>query len=192
MDNRHVHSTPCASLVGTNGDDARLVVGGHRCLFGRDVGRTGPPWRPRRPGAPTPQTPRAAAPLDLTGSWVAVISEDWRWRMVTPAKGDYVSIPITQAQRTPRYVGSGERHRRRSAVSFLRSAGTDALANTSAYISWRDDTTMLVNPITARRRACCSSCGRARAVVARPLRGDLGPCGGAWPRCRTGGRGRCV
>ena len=86
-----------ASLVGTNGDDARLVVGGHRCLFGRDVGRTGAAWRPRRPGAPTPQTPRAAAPLDLTGSWVAVISEDWRWRMVTPAKGDYVSIPITQA-----------------------------------------------------------------------------------------------
>jgi hypothetical protein len=41
-----------------------------------------------------PPTPRAAAPIDLTGYWVSVITEDWRWRMVTPPKGDYVSIPI--------------------------------------------------------------------------------------------------
>ena len=54
---------------------------------GRGGGRGGQP----------PRTPRAAAPLDLTGNWVAVISEDWRWRMVTPARGDYLSIPITQA-----------------------------------------------------------------------------------------------
>ena len=28
---------------------------------------------------------RAGAPIDLTGQWVAIISEDWRWRMITPA-----------------------------------------------------------------------------------------------------------
>src|SRR4026207_2431403 len=44
-----------------------------------------------------PATPKAAAPIDLTGYWVAEITEDWRWRMVTPAKGDYQSIPITAA-----------------------------------------------------------------------------------------------
>jgi hypothetical protein len=37
---------------------------------------------------------RGAAPIDLTGNWVAVISEDWRWRMVTPSKGDFPSIPL--------------------------------------------------------------------------------------------------
>ena len=41
------------------------------------------------------QTAQAMAPFDLTGYWVAVISEDWRWRMITPAKGDYASIPLT-------------------------------------------------------------------------------------------------
>jgi hypothetical protein len=41
-----------------------------------------------------PATPRAAAPVDLTGQWVAVISEDWRWRMITPPKGDIVSVPL--------------------------------------------------------------------------------------------------
>src|SRR5579862_2943528 len=40
-------------------------------------------------------TAREAAPVDFTGYWVSVVSEDWRWRMVTPAKGDFASIPFT-------------------------------------------------------------------------------------------------
>jgi hypothetical protein len=43
------------------------------------------------------QTPQAAAPLDLTGYWVAVITEDWRFRMVTPPIGDTASLPLNQA-----------------------------------------------------------------------------------------------
>ncbi|HEY5569198.1 MAG TPA: hypothetical protein VIM81_18390 [Gammaproteobacteria bacterium] len=39
-------------------------------------------------------TPRELAPFDPTGYWVAVITEDWRWRMVTPPKGDYASVPL--------------------------------------------------------------------------------------------------
>jgi hypothetical protein len=46
-----------------------------------------------------PPTPRSAAPFDLTGNWVAVVSEDWQWRMVTPAPKDYASVPITPAAR---------------------------------------------------------------------------------------------
>jgi hypothetical protein len=44
-----------------------------------------------------PQTPRAAAPIDLTGYWVSIVTEDWRWRMVTPPKGDFASIPTNPA-----------------------------------------------------------------------------------------------
>jgi hypothetical protein len=40
------------------------------------------------------QTPRAAAPIDVTGYWVSVVTEDWRWRMVTPPKGDVASVPL--------------------------------------------------------------------------------------------------
>jgi hypothetical protein len=32
----------------------------------------------------------------VTGYWVSLITEDWRWRMVMPARGDYQSVPITQ------------------------------------------------------------------------------------------------
>jgi hypothetical protein len=48
-----------------------------------------------RGGNQPPPTPQAAATDDLTGYWVAVISEDWRWRMVTPARGDVQSIPVS-------------------------------------------------------------------------------------------------
>ena len=36
---------------------------------------------------------------DLTGYWVSLVTEDWRWRMVTPSKGDYTSVPLNPAGR---------------------------------------------------------------------------------------------
>src|SRR2546429_6637745 len=47
----------------------------------------------RGAGGPPP-TPQAAAPIDLTGTWVPLITEDWRVRMVTPKKSDYESVPL--------------------------------------------------------------------------------------------------
>jgi hypothetical protein len=44
-------------------------------------------------GGPPP-TPRAGAPVDLTGNWVSMVTEDWRWRMLVPKKGDYTSVPL--------------------------------------------------------------------------------------------------
>ncbi len=44
--------------------------------------------------AQAPPVPKAAAPIDLTGYWVSLITEDWRTRMLTAPKGDYYSIPL--------------------------------------------------------------------------------------------------
>jgi hypothetical protein len=56
------------------------------------------PLRVIAQGAPAAQQPRpaasAAAPIDLTGYWVSVVTEDWRWRMVTPPRGDVASVPL--------------------------------------------------------------------------------------------------
>ena len=47
-------------------------------------------------GNPQPPVPaRTAAPIDLTGTWVSIVTQDWRWRMVPPPKGDYRGIPMT-------------------------------------------------------------------------------------------------
>src|SRR5580658_4078750 len=50
--------------------------------------------QPRGGRGGPPPTPKAAAPVDFTGYWVSVVTEDWRWRMVTPIKGDFASIPF--------------------------------------------------------------------------------------------------
>jgi hypothetical protein len=46
---------------------------------------------------PRPASAREAAPIDLTGYWVPVITEDWRWRMLTPPKGDFSGVPLNDA-----------------------------------------------------------------------------------------------
>ena len=50
--------------------------------------------QPRAGGAPSA---RASAPVDLTGTYVSIVTEDWRWRMRVPPKGDYASVPLTPA-----------------------------------------------------------------------------------------------
>jgi hypothetical protein len=42
---------------------------------------------------------QASAPLDLTGQWVSLVTDDWRWRMVTPPKGDVLYLPVNDAGR---------------------------------------------------------------------------------------------
>lgn len=54
-----------------------------------------PQGQGRGGGAPqAPPTAQAAPAIDLVGNWVSVVNEDWRWRMVTPPKGDFASVPL--------------------------------------------------------------------------------------------------
>jgi hypothetical protein len=50
-------------------------------------------------GGGAQQAPRDAAPFDLTGQWVSIVNEDWRWRMVTPPPGDFPGLPLSPAGR---------------------------------------------------------------------------------------------
>jgi hypothetical protein len=45
------------------------------------------------PPGPRP-TAKALAPFDLSGYWVSVVTEDWRFRMVPPSRGDYQGVPM--------------------------------------------------------------------------------------------------
>jgi len=51
------------------------------------------------PPPPPPSNSRAAAPEDLSGYWVSLVTEDWRYRMLTPDKGDYSGISLNAAGR---------------------------------------------------------------------------------------------
>ena len=51
----------------------------------------------QRGAAPAARSAQQAAPIDLTGYWVSFVTENWRYRMVTPAKGEYRRIPASPA-----------------------------------------------------------------------------------------------
>lgn len=57
------------------------------------LAQLGPPRRPSGPPPPAQQ----AAPIELTGYWVSIVTEDWRWRMLTAPHGDYASVPLNAA-----------------------------------------------------------------------------------------------
>lgn len=97
-----------------------------------------------RQGGGAPPTARAAAPVDLTGTWVAVVTEDWRWRMVTPPKGDYASLPLTpeaikvaDSWDPARDTAAGEQCRAYGAPAIMRIPGR-------IRIGWENETTLKV------------------------------------------------
>jgi hypothetical protein len=57
-------------------------------------------WGQGGRGPQPPRTARVAALYDITGYWVAVVTEDWRYRMVTPLKGDSAGVALNPAGRT--------------------------------------------------------------------------------------------
>src|SRR6202167_1709678 len=67
------------------------------CLLAQGI-PPGPGFGPGGPPQP-PKSAEASAPADFTGYFVSVVTEDWRWRMVTPIKGDFASIPLNNEGR---------------------------------------------------------------------------------------------
>jgi len=69
-------------------------IAGVSCLSMAVAWAQAPP--PAAPSA-APASAKEAAVIDLTGYWVSIVNEDWRWRMMTPPKGDYASVPLNPA-----------------------------------------------------------------------------------------------
>jgi hypothetical protein len=87
---------------------------------------------------------KAAAPVDLTGQWVSVVTEDWRYRMITPAKGDYSSVPINSAGR--KLADSWDPARDEASGEACKSYGAPAVMRVPGRIriSWADDDTLKI------------------------------------------------
>jgi hypothetical protein len=94
------------------------------------------------PPAPDLRSARERAPIDLTGQWVAVISEDWRWRMVTPPVGDTASIPLSERGRAAAMAWDRDRDRRDG--NFCKAYGPPGLIRqpTRLRIDWEDADTL--------------------------------------------------
>jgi len=93
-------------------------------------------------GNQPPQPAKAAAPIDLTCYCVANVSEDWRWRMLTPAKGDYASVPINLEGR--KAADTWDPSKDEAAGEQCKSYGAPGLmrAPTRLHLTWQDDQTL--------------------------------------------------
>lgn len=101
-----------------------------------------------RGGAQAPATAKAAAPIDLTGYWVSLVTEDWRYRMMTPALGDFPSVPVTPAARAlanawdpAKDEAAGNQCKGYGAVNIIRMPGR-------LHITWQDDNTLKIETDT--------------------------------------------
>jgi hypothetical protein len=95
-------------------------------------------------GAP-PASPRAAAGFDPTGYWVSVITEDWKYRMVTPRRGVFDAIPLSaegrkvgQAWDPARDAAAGEQCRAYGAAGIMRMP-------TRLNVTWENETTLRID-----------------------------------------------
>jgi len=132
-------------------------------------GQVGPP----PPGAPpgvggrsAAQTPRQMAPVDLTGTWVSVITEEWTYRMLTPRKGtDFIGIPMNAAARKIAMAwdpaadkAAGLQCKGYGAPGLMRLPGR-------ARISWQDDSTLKLDYDTGEQTRLFHFGGRPPAGI---------------------------
>lgn len=52
--------------------------------------------QPRAQPSSDTESAREAAPIDVTGYWAALVTEDWQYRMIVPARGDTSWLPLNQ------------------------------------------------------------------------------------------------
>jgi len=111
---------------------------------------TGAMAQPPGFGAP-PRSARESAQVDLTGYWVALVTEDWLWRMITAPPGDATSVPLNpQGQRVaaqwdPARDGAGD--------DACRPFGAGGLMRLPLrlHITWQDADTLKIETDAGRQ-----------------------------------------
>jgi hypothetical protein len=101
--------------------------------------------RAQRQGSASPSSARDAAPIDLTGYWVSYVTENWRYRMVTPAKGEYRRIPVSPAA-IP-IINAWDPSADERAGNQCKSYGAGAIMSVPGrlHITWQDANTLRID-----------------------------------------------
>lgn len=88
-----------------------------------------------------PPSAREAPALAMQGFWISAVTEDWKFRMVTPNKGEYAGIPVSAAGRREADAfapASGDSCRIYGAANLMRVPGR-------LRVSWEDDSTLRID-----------------------------------------------
>ena len=105
----------------------------------------GPPPGPRGPA-------RDVAPIDLTGQWVSIVTEDWRFRIVVPPKNDYPGLPLNAAARAAADAWDPARDEAEGNACKAYGAGGIMRMPTRLRIDWSDESTLEIETDAGRQQ----------------------------------------
>lgn len=101
-------------------------------------------WAAQPPGPPPPRSAKEAAQADLTGNWVAQVTEDWRWRMLTAPVGDFQGVPLNAAGIALGKQWNLAADNASGAQCKAWGAGAIMRQPTRLRVSWADDNTLKI------------------------------------------------
>jgi hypothetical protein len=92
-----------------------------------------------------PAAGKSSAPVDLTGYWVAMVTEEWRFRMMTPRKGDYARVPMTTEAR--KVADTWDPAADEAAGNQCKPYGAGAIMRlpTRLHVTWDNDNTLRID-----------------------------------------------
>jgi len=97
----------------------------------------GPP-----PGPPKPA--KTVAPIDLTGYWVSIVTEDWRFRMIAAPKGDFAGVPLNpEGQKIAKEWDPAKDEAAGNQCKAYGAAGLMRIP-TRLHVTWQDDNTLKI------------------------------------------------
>jgi len=111
---------------------------------------------------------RATAPIDLTGYWVSYVTENWRYRMVTPAKGEYRRIPVSPAAVPIINAWDPAADDRAGNQCKSYGAGTIMTVPGRLHITWQDADTLRIDTDAGTQTRLLRFTARGASSSARP------------------------
>jgi hypothetical protein len=94
-------------------------------------------------GAPSPpKSAREEAPIDLTGYWTSIVTQDWLYRMRTPPKGDYSGVPLNKAGKL--IADAWDPAKETDQCKAYGAAGLMRIPG-KLHITWADDYTLRID-----------------------------------------------
>jgi hypothetical protein len=84
------------------------------------------------------------APIDLTGYWVSIVTEDWRFRMVAAPKGEFEGVPLNpEGQKVAKAWDPAKDEAAGNQCKAYGAAGLMRIP-TRLHITWQDDNTLKI------------------------------------------------
>lgn len=135
-----------------------------------------------RGGAPVPPTGRAAAPVDFTGYWVSMITDFWRYRMLTPPQGNLDYLPVTpegrkvtEAWDPAKDEAAGEQCKGYGAVGVMRLPGR-------LHITWENDDVLKLDADAGTQTRRFHFTGAPAPATSQPAPSWQGTSAARWAR----------